>query len=49
MHICWVNIVKFYNVHGTYIKILVCKICLVTQGLVGVPDDVTEECVYLVL
>ena len=34
--------------HGTYIKILVCKICLVTLRLVGVPDDVTEECVYLV-
>jgi len=49
MHICWANVLKFYKMHGTYIKILVCKICLVTLGLVGLPDDVTEECRYLVL
>ena len=32
--------------HNTYIKILVCEICLVTLDLFGVSDDVTEDCVF---
>lgn len=32
--------------HDTYIKILVCTICLVTLELFGVSRDVTEECMF---
>jgi hypothetical protein len=50
MHFCWENIVKFYKIHGTYSNtILVSNICLMMLGLVGVPDSITAECVYLVL